>query len=166
MTSTNIYGYEDTTNAYGYGDASPDTDSKLGYEAPTPCCDTDKYGYGPSKDESNNPYGYGDSNPNGNGNSNQHGYGDTNPYGYGNETQPEQPPRRERPRRRCSVTKYSLEEAQQQVKEIIDSKTDEAPSLALTDEAPSSSLDFSVEEVSPEKKTKSSKKRWFSRRKK
>jgi hypothetical protein len=63
-----------------------------------------------------------------------------------------------------------LEEAQQQVKEIIESSsklTGEAPSLELTDEAPSSSLDFSVEGVSPEKKPKSSKKRWFcSRRKK
>jgi hypothetical protein len=146
MTSTNIYGYEDTTtNDYGYGDASPDTYSKLGYEA-TPCdtdknapSDTDKYGYGPSKDESD-PYGYGDSN------------------GDNNEPQMEQPRRRERPQRRCSVTKYTVEEVQERVKEsMIES------SEGLTDEEPSSEL--SIEGVRSAKAPKSTKKRWFSRKK-
>lgn len=65
-----------STNIYGYGDATPANFSKLGYESTS--CDTEKYGYGPIKEESNNAYGYGDS---------------SSPYGYGDQAEKmEQPP--------------------------------------------------------------------------
>ena len=95
MASADIYGYEDA-NPYGYGDASPDGDSAM---------DTTDYGYGdttsstPSSNE-DNPYGYGDMD-----------YGDQQSGGE---------PRRERPRRRCSVTKYSIDEAQSSIQQEFD----------------------------------------------
>ena len=155
MTSTDIYGYGDASNTYGYGDASPDTYNKLGYESTS--CDADKYGCGSEKVESN-PYGYGDSNP--------YDYGDSNPYGYGDDSSMalDAPPRRERPRRRCSVTKYSLE-ATEEVKESVENNE-----MMLTDEdpAPSSSRELSVDEEMLDKEMKDGskkKKRWFSRKK-
>jgi hypothetical protein len=60
------------------------------------------YGYGDSED-----YGYGDSNPD------EYGYGDSTPdeYGYG-DAEPSQvaEPVDRRPKRRCSVTKFNLDD--------------------------------------------------------
>lgn len=72
------------------------------------------YGYG----DNTTDYGYGDSAPD----STDYGYGDSGAgaaeatdYGYGDDSgAPQEPtpqPKGRRPRRRCSVTKYSLEEA-------------------------------------------------------
>lgn len=64
------------------------------------------YGYG----DQNMDYGYGDQN-----NSTEYKYGDSSnmDYGYG-DSAPAEPakeaPKARRPRRRCSVTKYSLQE--------------------------------------------------------
>lgn len=104
-----------TSDPYGYGDATPDV-SSYGYGDASP--DTNAYGYGDASPDSN-PYGYGDSNT--------YEYGDANPYGYGDANPPaEGHARRERPRRRCSVTKYSLD-AQDEVK-ATDAATEKAPS--------------------------------------
>ena len=95
------YGYGDTTD-YGYG-ATDSTD--YGYGAP----DTTDYGYG-APDTTDYGYGgqdmgYGDGAP-------DMGYGDGAPdMGYGDTAPAPAPPKSRRPRRRCSVTKFSLEEA-------------------------------------------------------
>jgi len=95
------YGYGDAgAEDYGYGDANPDQD----------------YGYGDASPDQG--YGYGDASPD-----QDYGYGDASPdqdYGYGDASPDEpaapepvaaaQPPRRKGPKRRCSITKFSLEE--------------------------------------------------------
>lgn len=80
------YGYGDSADDYGYGDAAPAED----------------YGYGDSADD----YGYGDAAP-----AEDYGYGDqaaAEDYGYGDAVPEEVAPKRRTPKRRCSVTKYSL----------------------------------------------------------
>lgn len=105
--STDMYGYEEA-NPYGYGEAAPSDASKLGYESTS----DNKYGY-ESTDNIHTPSSsHGDNDP--------YGYGDSNPYGYGDDSQAEAPPVRERPRRRGSVTKFSLDEVQE-VKESFES---------------------------------------------
>lgn len=88
---------------YGYGDAQPD------------------YGYGDAQPD----YGYGDAQPVSTKEETIYAVDDRisrwlhtyrnliQDYGYGEQTQPEAVKQAEerRPRRRCSVTKYSLEEA-------------------------------------------------------
>jgi hypothetical protein len=93
------YGYGDQ-NDYGYGDAEPD----MGYGVAEP-----DMGYGVAEPD----MGYGDAAP-------DMGYGDAAPYsapamdedyGYGDATPdaiPAAPPVDKRPKRRCSVTKFSL----------------------------------------------------------
>jgi hypothetical protein len=102
MTATEMYGYED---------ANP---SKLGHDPTT--CDTDKYGYGSAattSDDANNKYGY-DFGPG----STHSSASSSTPYGYGDDDQVEQRPVcRDRARRRCSVTEYSLEAQIKVVKE-------------------------------------------------
>ena len=119
-----------SSDPYGYGDAAPTTaNNPYGYES------TDRnnpYGYGDTSDAASK-YGYGDDNDA----ANKYGYGDdSNPYGYG-DTNTAQPHhlrsqssdslssdprrRRDRPRRRGSVTKYSLEATQEVQKEQQDS---------------------------------------------
>lgn len=128
------YGYEDM----GYGDAQPD----YGYGDGAPATD---YGYGdgsPSTD-----YGYGDAAP-----SVDYGYGDDAPatdYGYGDSApaQPAEPKRR--PKRRCSVTKFSLqspEAAKQELETGIEATgpapTEDEKSIAKTEES-SDEMEFS-----------------------
>jgi hypothetical protein len=100
-----MYGYEEA-NPYGYGEATPSDASKLGYES-----------------TSDNKYGYESTETNGSSHSNNdpYGYGDSNPYGYGDDSQAEAPRARERPRRRGSVTKFSLDEDVQEVKASFES---------------------------------------------
>lgn len=75
----NDYGYETSGPDMGYGDASPDM------------------GYGNAAPDSNMDYGYGEAAPD-----MDYGYGDASP-------DPEPMPIEEkRPKRRCSVTKFSL----------------------------------------------------------
>jgi hypothetical protein len=88
------YGYGPTDDVdYGYGTAEPD--------------DVD-YGYGEAKPDDD--YGYGEAKPD-----EDYGYGatTTTDYGYGDDVpalqQEQEPPRRKQVKRRCSVTKYSLE---------------------------------------------------------
>jgi hypothetical protein len=119
---TSKYGYGDTNAAdkYGYGDTSNDANKhgngdtnaadKYGYGDTTK--DVSKYGYGETK-ATTDKYGYGDTSND----ANKYGYGDTNNLrsasahstASGDSTE-----RRHRPRRRGSVTKYSLE-AQEEV---------------------------------------------------
>ena len=110
--ATNMYGYE-VANPYGYGETNVDQYSKLGY-GETGCCDVvmqNDIDNNHGNDDMSNKYhpyddlGYGVSN----------GVGEENPYGYGDDMQIVQPRQRERPRRRGSVTKFSLE-AQEVVK--------------------------------------------------
>lgn len=85
------YGYGETD--YGYGDAAPADQTDYGYgDDAAPATD---YGYGESAAQQD--YGYGDGAPQ-----------DSMDYGYG-DAEPEQvPPIDRRPKRRCSVTKFSL----------------------------------------------------------
>jgi hypothetical protein len=104
---------------YGYGDAAPDT-AKYGYGDAEP--DTNNYGYGDAEPD----YGYGDDSPStsnaaNNSKSNSggdvdYGYGDAAPTDYAGQDG-EEPKRR--PRRRNSVTRYSLV-CQDQVKNEYD----------------------------------------------
>eukprot|EP00429_Kryptoperidinium_foliaceum_P053529 CAMPEP_0176091066 /NCGR_PEP_ID=MMETSP0120_2-20121206/45609_1 /TAXON_ID=160619 /ORGANISM="Kryptoperidinium foliaceum, Strain CCMP 1326" /LENGTH=271 /DNA_ID=CAMNT_0017424951 /DNA_START=157 /DNA_END=972 /DNA_ORIENTATION=+ len=118
------YGYGDPDSSadkngkYEYGDAAPDDAAKYGYgEEP----DYASYGYGNAAPDYAS-YGYGETENS----ADIYGYGDPDDaakYGYGDEDQ-KRPPnrshsadsisggRRERPRRRGSVTKYSLETAE------------------------------------------------------
>ena len=92
------YGYGDSAPDYGYGDASPDQD----------------YGYGDAKPDED--YGYGDAAPD-----QDYGYGDAAPdqdYGYGDAAPDEAPPKR-KPKRRCSVTKFSLDAEAQATQNCI-----------------------------------------------
>lgn len=100
------YGYEDAEPDYGYGDSSPD----YGYGDAKP---NEDYGYGDAKPDED--YGYGDAKPD-----EDYGYGDAKPnedFGYGDAkpddaaSAPAAPAGNRRPKRRCSVTKYSLEES-------------------------------------------------------
>lgn len=101
------YGYGDTQNTdYGYSNQNMDYDYAYGDQNIT----TD-YGY----EENTADYGY-DSQPSGT----DYGYGDPEPsnidmdYGDSKPAEPAKPePKARRPRRRCSVTKYSLEETAQ-----------------------------------------------------
>lgn len=82
------YGYGEQEDL-GYGDAAPDTD----------------YGYGDVAPDMD--YGYGDSAPD----QPDYGYGDAKPeddYGYGDSAPESVPQKDRRPKRRCSVTKFSL----------------------------------------------------------
>ena len=99
---------------YGYGDAAPDTDYGYGDGAP----DNTDYGYGDSQPdygygETQTDYGYGDAQPDygygdqGNA-ADQYGYGD---MGYGDAAPAPPSAETKRPKRRCSVTKYSLQSA-------------------------------------------------------
>jgi hypothetical protein len=73
------YGYGDVD--YGYGDSAPATD----------------YGYGDAAPSDQPDYGYGDAAP-----------AEQMDYGYGDAAPEEAPPKDRRPKRRCSVTKFSL----------------------------------------------------------
>lgn len=97
------YGYGDAEPDYGYGEAKP----AYGETANT------DYGYGETQ---TTDYGYGNAEP-------DYGYGEAKPdedtpkepstdYGYGDEAAPApKPSARRMTKRRCSVTKYSLETA-------------------------------------------------------
>jgi hypothetical protein len=98
------YGYGDAAPEmdYGYGDAAPEMDYGYGDAAPEM-----DYGYGDAAPETD--YGYGDAAP-----ETDYGYGDTAPakpeedYGYGEPDSAPAPQKDRRPKRRCSVTKFSL----------------------------------------------------------
>lgn len=85
MAATVDYGYGDSPD-YGYGDTQPD------------------YGYGETQPD----YGYGESKPD----ETDYGYGDAKPsedFGYGDAKPDDPAPQEERrPKRRCSVTRYSI----------------------------------------------------------
>jgi hypothetical protein len=102
------YGYGDATpeTDYGYGDGAPETDYGYGDAAPQT-----NYGYGSAKPDTD--YGYGDAKPD-----TDYGYGDAagTDYGYGTE-EPAGNSERQPVKRRCSVTKYSLQTAQPPVSE-------------------------------------------------
>lgn len=102
------YGYGDSGD-YGYGDSAPD----YGYGD-----DNQDYGYGDGG--GGEDYGYGDAAPDqdygyGDGAPDQdYGYGDASPdqdYGYGDEAPAPLPTKapEKRPKRRCSVTRFSIE---------------------------------------------------------
>lgn len=105
-TSVVDYGYGDTPVDYGYGDATPDTDYGYGDAKP----DTD-YGYGDAKPDTD--YGYGEAAPSSASHA-EYGYGDAAPdMGYGDaspdaDRATELVETKKRPKRRCSVTRYSL----------------------------------------------------------
>jgi hypothetical protein len=95
------YGYGDaapSTTDYGYGDAAPSTNASNDANNAN-----NKHG-DESTATTGTDYGYGSTD------SNQYGYGDTSSGGGGGG---EPPRRRERPRRRGSVTKYSLDATQE-----------------------------------------------------
>ena len=142
------------------------SDDKYGYEPAVPKGDADDpYGYGPaapsvsrhSDDDDAAKYGYGDDDNNNNNNTaNLYGYGDTSDsaplvnrssthstgsesvdYGYGDD-EADVRRRRERPRRRGSVTKYSLEatqEVQQEFQNTLqpEASADEVGTIPLKD---------------------------------
>jgi hypothetical protein len=83
------YGYGDQED-FGYGDAAPDTD--YGYGDTTQDMD---YGYGDTPAPEQPDYGYGDAAP-------------EDDYGYGDSAPEPVPQKDRRPKRRCSVTKFSL----------------------------------------------------------
>jgi hypothetical protein len=97
------YGYGDATPSttdYGYGDAAPSSSTTASNDAATP-------GYGETtagNTTAATDYGYGSAD------ANQYGYGDSTSGGSGGG---EALRRRERPRRRGSVTKYSLDATQE-----------------------------------------------------
>lgn len=94
------YGYGDDAPAdYGYGDDAAPTDYGYGDGG------AEDYGYGDAAPEAD--YGYGDAAPD----ADPYGYGDAAPeaeYGYGDEPAPMEAPKT-RPKRRCSVTRFSIE---------------------------------------------------------
>ena len=113
------YGYGSSTpstDQYGYGDATPDTTkygyeqtaADLGYEDPDAASNGNPYGYGHQEKDDPLTKLSSHSTP-----SVDYGYGDDN----GSSGEPRR--RRERPRRRGSVTKYSLD-AQDQVQQEFD----------------------------------------------
>ena len=118
--SANPYRYEDPdaaatkqANPYGYEDMNMDNDRSSNREAATTSTDT----------TSSNPYGYEDPDATP---SNPYGYGDTQDFKLGFGASYEQPACRRRhpgPKRRGSVTKYSLE-AQAKV---VESEADSTP---------------------------------------
>jgi hypothetical protein len=89
---------------YGYGEPEPD----YGYGDEAPAA-TD-YGYGDDAGGGGEDYGYGDAAPGG---GEDYGYGDAAPggtdYGYGDDEPTPLPKAAGRPKRRCSVTKFSLD---------------------------------------------------------
>ena len=109
VTSADKYGYGDTSvtsaDKYGYGDTSNTTSAdKYGYGDTSNTTSADKYGYGDTSNTSaEDKYGYGDtSNTSG---EDKYAYGDTTSTHSGQSADSQ----RHRPRRRGSVTKYSLE---------------------------------------------------------
>jgi hypothetical protein len=119
------YEYGDAAD-YGYGDSAPDsTDYGYGDSAP----DNTDYGYG----ETEVDMGYGQAEPSTDYGYQQtdygyeaaadYGYGATD-YGYGDEPKEQEPapapPKKDRPKRRCSVTKYSLDTTSQETQTQID----------------------------------------------
>lgn len=123
--SEDKYGYEPAApkadnDPYGYGDATPDTAA-----AAKAVNDAAKYGYGDDDNSASQyGYGYGDTSdaatPLGNRSNHSTGSTDSVDYGYGDD-EGEVRRRRERPRRRGSVTKYSLEATQEVQKDHQDS---------------------------------------------
>jgi hypothetical protein len=105
--STDIYGYEEA-NPYGYGEATPTDASKLGYET----TNDNKYGYESTDNVDTSKQQHGDLGY-GSNNNDPYGYGDSSPYGNADGSQGGAPRARERPRRRGSVTKFSLDEVQE-----------------------------------------------------
>ncbi len=122
-----VYGSSSSKDVdkYGYGDGCPsDGAAKYGYGHASPNNDVAKYGYGDASPHHAAKYGYGDSSAD---DAAKYGYGDASPkdetsaYGYGDgspdgrsshgttsgsgadDTQPQR-----RPRRRNSVTRYSI----------------------------------------------------------
>mmetsp|Transcript_1659 Transcript_1659/g.3546 ORF Transcript_1659/g.3546 Transcript_1659/m.3546 type:complete len:142 (-) Transcript_1659:162-587(-) len=114
MADSTDYGYGDN-NDYGYGDSGGSGGADYGYG------DSNDYGYGDSgAGGGDTDYGYGDSNDYGYGDdAGDMGYGDQGgqDYGYGDQPEPSAPSAapapsadgKKRPKRRCSVTKFSLE---------------------------------------------------------
>lgn len=108
--SDDKYGYEpsapkEDSDPYGYGSTAPSVSNNSN--------DADKYGYGDDNDA--NLYGYDDTSDNApmTTRSSTHSTGsDSVDYGYGDD-EADVRRRRERPRRRGSVTKYSLEATQE-----------------------------------------------------
>jgi len=84
------YGHAEPDLDYGYGDAEPDSPEDYGYGDAEPDPPED-YGYGDAEPDPPEDYGYGDAAPD-----------DPTPL----------PEEKKRPKRRCSVTKFSLEEAE------------------------------------------------------
>jgi hypothetical protein len=118
IMNTESFATMTSTNMYGYEDANP---SKLGYEPSSTTCDAGKYGYGSTdttNDDANNKYGY------------DLGHGSTQ----------ERPVCRDRARRRCSVTEYSLEAQRKVAKE---DETYQGDAMLTDDESPS--CDFSMD---------------------
>jgi hypothetical protein len=94
------YGYEQTD--YGYDTTAP-SDYGSG--------DQTDYGYGPQTD-----YGYGEQADYGYSEQTDYGYGDARPDDDSGEPKPEAAaPRKKQVKRRCSVTKFSLDEGAQEV---------------------------------------------------
>lgn len=127
ISANESYGYGDTghhapADKRGYGEGSPKTIDKYGYSNASWDDSTTKYGYGdasPNNDAAK--YGYGDSSPNDD--AAKYGYGDTSrsddaaQYGYGDATPDSgstpssangDADSERRPRRRNSVTRYSI----------------------------------------------------------
>ena len=162
MASADIYGYGEEPQPYrasmdelGYGQA----DDVLGYGQAEPTQDPNKYGYD-DRDSSNCGLGYGSNHSVDLG----YGYGDE---GCGGGEQP--PRRRERTRRRCSITKYSLD-AQEEVKQIFQDEaalqqdhhtpSDESCDVSM---APEEEEDDNKRPGAP-KRTKSGKMKFWKRR--
>jgi hypothetical protein len=106
---------------YGYGD-EPAAETDYGY-GDEPAAETD-YGYGDDPAADGADYGYGDAAPA----TDDYGYGDAAPatddYGYGDEPTP-LPKAAGRPKRRCSVTKFSLDSGPPPPEMVL--QTPEAP---------------------------------------
>lgn len=120
------YGYENEEEDYGYGDTSPDQD----------------YGYGDAN-TGEEDYGYGDAAP-----CDEYGYGDCAP----SEPQAAAGPSVTRPKRRCSVTKFNLDNenvltAADRIKELRDDPVVPDTTGYQTDEK--SSEAGSTQEASP-----------------
>ena len=133
---------------YGYGDAAPVD-----------------YGYGDATPD----YGYGDASPDDNSNKTT-STSTADDYGYGDcdGGAPAVPQQERRPRRRCSITKYSLE-AQEEVKQIFDedgptnavSPSEEMAASSLLNKAQTSDEE---EESAPKRGEKQKKRRFWKRR--
>jgi hypothetical protein len=103
------YGYGEPEPDYGYGD-EPAAETDYGY-GDEPAAEAD-YGYGDAAPESD--YGYGDAAP-----------GGGEDYGYGDDAPTPLPKAAGRPKRRCSVTKFSLDSGPPPVAELQESAPDD-----------------------------------------